>query len=243
VGSIVADDCAARRGAVALLGATLALALAPAARAFPPYRSTDAETAAPGVVEARVGLVRVERDDHDSRYTSPLLRLNLGVARGFELVSELEYDLESSRLGDGALGLKWASEEAPFSVGVETLALLPVSSHDSGAGVESQLLVTWRFERAQIHANAGGFYDARPRDAEQGWRASLLAEAERGRVRFGTELFAKQIHGEGVRVEAGPGVIWALGPIDVRTALHVGLTSEAPDLRVSLWLTWQRRLW
>lgn len=235
--------CASRRGAVALLGAALALALAPAARAFPPYRSTDAETVAPGVVEARLGLLRVERDDHDSRYTSPLLRLNLGVVRGFELVSELEYDLESSRLGDGGLGLKWATQEAPLRVGVETLALLPVSSLQSGVGVESQLLATWRLEDVRIHANAGGFYDPRPREIERGWRASLLVEAERRPVRLGAELFAKQIHGEGVRVEAGPGVIWGIGPIDVRAGLHAGLSSEAPDLRASLWLSWEGRAW
>jgi hypothetical protein len=128
-------------------------------------------------------------------------------------------------------------------VGVETLALLPVSSRHSGVGVESQLLATWRGEGVQVHANAGGFYDPRLRDVERGWRASLLAEVERGRARFGAELFAKQIHGEGVRVEAGPGVIWGIGPIDVRAGLHVGLSSEAPDLRASLWLSWEGRAW
>ena len=209
---------------------------------FPPYRSTDAETAEPGTVELRVGLARVEREDHDSSYASPLLRVNLGLVEDLELVSELEYLPEEEQLGDGALGVKAVAPLGPLRVGIETLALLPVSSELSGVGVESQLLATWGRAPLALHVNAGGFYDPRPDEIERGWRASLLAELERGRARAGLEAFAKQVHGESVAVQAGPGVILDVGPVDVRTALHVGLTREAPDLMGSLWITWKWRL-
>ena len=247
------DDASWRRLAIArrlpALGALLAALAAAAsaapltARAFPPYRSTDAETAPPGRLELRAGLLRAEREDHDTRYTTPLLRVNLGIARNVELVSELEYVPEDARLGDGALGFKWAVPGKRVGVGVETLALLPVSSNHSGAGVESQLVATLRRGSLRLHANAGGFYDDRPDDVERGWRASLLGEWERGPARLGAELFAKQVHGEPVLAQAGPGLILSLGALDLRASLHAGLTSEAPDVTVNLWISTSRALW
>ena len=73
-------------------------------------------------------LVAWNAKDRDSHYTSPLLRVNLGIGHDLELLSELEYQPEDGRLGDGALGFKWASAGKPLSLGVEMLGLLPVSS-------------------------------------------------------------------------------------------------------------------
>ncbi len=220
-----------------------AFGLPAAAPAFPPYRSTDAEAAPPSVLEARLGLLRVVREDGDDEYISPLLRVNLGLVRDVELISELEYEPEHDRLGDGALGFKWATARERVGIGVETLALLPVSPEHSGAGVESQLLATFRRAPLQVHVNAGGFYDSRPSEIERGWRASVLGEWQRGRARLGAELFAKQVHGEGARVQAGPGVIWSIGSLDVRASLHAGLTPEAPDLTANLWVSAKWELW
>ena len=221
--------------ATALLACATCCIAAPA-WAFPPYRSTDADTADPGTLEVRLGLVRVARDeDQDNAYESPLLRINLGLPRSFELISEFAYLPKGERVGDAAVGFKWVPLRRWFSVGVETLALLPVSSDDDGAGVESQLLATFGEDDLRLHLNAGGFYDARPADAEHGWRASALAEYQWGRFRPGLELFAKQVRSESLRVE--------VGPVDLRTALHVGLTREAPDLIGSLWLSWKWPIW
>ncbi len=41
--------------------------------------------------------------------------------------------------------------------------------------MESQLLATFGKDPLRLHLNAGGFYDARPANAEHGWRASALA--------------------------------------------------------------------
>ncbi|RIL01670.1 MAG: hypothetical protein DCC71_17265 [Proteobacteria bacterium] len=225
------------------LAAAAIVAFAAAAPAFPPYRSTDAEVIPAGLVELRLGFVRLEREDGDSESSSPLLRVNLGIGHDLELVSELEHRPETGRLGDAAVGIKWASAPERVSVGVETLALLPVTSDHSGAGVESQLLATVRRDPFRLHANAGGFYDARPSESERGWRASLLGEWERGRARVGAELFARQVGGESVRVQAGPGVIVSVGAFDVRASFHAGLTADAPDLTATLWISTEWQLW
>jgi hypothetical protein len=218
--------------------------LAASASAFPPYRSTDADVAAPGVLEGRCGFFRVERNHGESHYSSPLLRVNLGIGHQLELISELEHRPEDDQLGDGALGVKWAHVGEPWGFGVETLTLLPVSADHSGAGVESRLLATLRRSPFRLHMNAGGFYDSRLRQAERGWRASLLGEWEEGRVRLGVEVFAKQTDGAGVQAQLGPGMILSVGSLlDVRAAIHAGVTSQAPDLTASLWVSSKWSLW
>jgi hypothetical protein len=230
------------------LGSAVVLALGlctSTAGAFPPYRSTDAATADAGNLEVRFGLGKVEHEESDNSYSTPLLRANLGLLRNLELISEFGYRPEEDRLSDGAVaGFKWVPFfRQPFSLGVETLALLPVSSGLSGVGVASQLLATFRRDDLLLHLNAGGFYDPRPRETERGWRASALAELQRGRWRPGLELFATQVDGRPAQIAIGPGVIVDLGPVDVRAGVHFGLTSAAPDVRATLWVTWKVKLW
>jgi MFS family permease len=184
-----------------------------------------------------IGLARVERDGDVNEYASPLLRLNLGLPRNVEVVSEFEYRADEGEVGDAAMGFKWVPFLSALSVGVETLALLPVSTDASGTGVESLLLATWRERALRVHVNAGGFYDARPEDAESGWKAGSIVELRLARLRPGVEVFAKQQRGEPAQVFAGPGLILNFGAFDVRVGLHVGLTEEAPDLVPELWVT------
>lgn len=208
---------------------------APAA-AFPPYRSTDAGTADPWAFEARLGVLRLRRDRGESVYSSPLLRLNFGLPRGVELITELEVRPGRGGLADAALGAKWAPVRGRWSLGTETLLLLPVPK-TGGTGVESQLVLTYRDDGRglRLHLNGGGFYDGRPEPAEQGWRASALAEVRRGRYRPGLEVFARKIGSEPVEVLLGPGVIVDMGRVDVRLGLHVGLTAAAPDVVLDAW--------
>lgn len=206
------------------------------ARAFPPYRSTDAGTADPYGLELRLGLARLQRDSGRTDVLSPLLRANLGLPRGFELVSELEYSARADELADGAIGAKWATPPQAASVGIEALALLPVSRSSRGVGVEAQLLATLRKGDRRLHLNAGGFHDPRGAGDESGWRASALAELERNGYRVGLELFGKDSNRGGTDARAGAGVIYPVGRFDIRSGLHVGLTRAAPDVVVSLWL-------
>jgi hypothetical protein len=215
------------------------------AQAFPPYRSTDAGTADTGVFEARLGLLRMRRDGGDNLYASPLLRLNLGLAQGFELTSELEVRPGRGGLVDAAVGGKWVPVRGRWSVGVETLLLLPVPDA-GGVGVESQLVVTWRDDvrGLRLHVNGGGFADGRTEPTEKGWRGSALAELERGRYRPGFEVFLRRIGSAPVEVLVGPGIVIGVGRrMDLRFGLHFGVTAAAPDLVLDAWASTEIGVW
>ena len=222
---------------IALLTVMAVLAVGLPADAFPPYRSTDADTADPYTFEARLGLLRLRRERGDDVYSSPLLRLNFGLPHRVELISELEYRPGNEGVADAALGFKWVPLKKRLSFGAETLFLLPVSSA-GGTGLEVNLLTTYRDDQSgfRLHLNGGGFYDARPAPNAKGWRASVLAELERGRFRPGLELFARRIGSAPVEVLFGPGVIVSVGRADVRLGLHFGLTAAASDVVADVWV-------
>jgi len=211
----------------------------PSVGAFPPYKTTDADTADSYTLELRLGLIQLEREGGDIEYVSPLLRANVGFPHKIELITEFEYRPEEGQFGDGAVGFKWAPVQGSLSFGIETLALLPVRPDDDGIGVESQLLATWRGPNhgLQVHLNAGGFYDPRGSETENGWRASVLSELTENSFRPGFELFAKQKSGQDADVRFGAGVIKDVGKFEIRSALHVGLTAEAPDVVFNIWFS------
>jgi hypothetical protein len=204
--------------------------------AFPPYRSTDAETADPWVFEARLGLLRVQRKAGETAYSTPLWRGNLGLPQRTEIITELEFSADNAAAVDAAVGAKWVPLFGTISAGVETLALLPVAPDTDDAGVESQLLVTWRVRELLLHLNGGGFYDARPAVSESGWRNSLLGELQVGRFRPGVEVFSKRVEDSPVQVSAGLGVIADARILELRCGAEAGITDEAPDVRVNLWI-------
>ncbi len=219
-----------------------AVSVAPGALAFPPYRTTDAETAGDDTLEVRVGLLRLQVRDSASTRRTPLSRVNYGIGPRFEVISELEYAIDEHELDEGALGFKWARLEEGRGIGVETLILLPVRSELDGAGIESQITRTWQRERSRVHVNAGVFYDPRGIATERGWRASALAEFPRGRMRPGVELFVRDSDTSDARVQAGVGLIATLRRVEIRTGLHLGLNDAAPDLEGSVWLSWKWRV-
>jgi hypothetical protein len=218
---------------------TAAVCCASPLLAFPPYETTDAETAGVSAVEFRLGLLQIEKTGSDSERLTPLSNLNFGIGPHFEISSEFEYAIDERDLDDGAVGFKWARLEEGRGLGVETLVLLPVRSELSGAGIESQLLRTWQQERSHVHLNAGAFYDPRGTATERGWRVSALAEFPHDRVKPGVELFVRDSDMTDKRVQLGVGVIASLQRVEIRTGLHVGLSDAAPDLEGNLWLSWK----
>jgi hypothetical protein len=229
------------RSSPKVVGVALLLLAANPLYAFPPYRTTDAETAGDQILEARIGLLRLQvRDSHSTRQT-PLSRINYGIGPRFEVISELEYAIDEHEFDEGALGFKWARLESGRGFGVETLMLLPVRSEQSGAGIESQVIRTWQRERSRVHLNAGAFYDPRGDTTERGWRASALAEFPRDRLRPGVELFVRDSDTSRTRMQAGLGLIASLKRVEIRTGLHFGLNDAAPDVEGSLWLSWKWR--
>lgn len=205
--------------------------------AFPPYKSTDAGTADPYVLEMRLGLIQLERDGQQTTTISPLLRSNFGLPGKLELVSEFEYHPGEREFGDGALGIKWAPLVVEsWSFGMEVLSLVPVRPGDHGVGTEAQLLATWHNPNMLVHINAGGFHDPRAEATENGWRASVLVELTSKSFHPGIELFAKQKDGEDVDLRLGVGLIKDIGSIQLRSGIHIGVTSDAPDLIFNFWI-------
>ena len=190
-------------------------------------------------MEFRLGLLEIEKTGSDSETLTPLANLNFGLGPHFEVSSELEYAPDDDQLDDAALGFKWAAPRGAVRIGVETLMLLPVQSDQSGAGISSQFLVTAGREQWQIHGNVGPFYDPRGDEAERGWRASILAEFPRGNLRPGVELFVRESDVSETQMQAGAGLIASLERMEIRTGLHVGLNSAAPDLEANFWLSWK----
>ena len=230
------DNCVRLFEAAAACFALCSLCIAPAF-AFPPYRSTDANTADPYTLEVRVGLIRLNDTSSGTEILSPLSRINFGLPTKIELISEFEYVPERGELGDGAFGAKWVPIFGPtLSIGVETLALLPVRPGDQGLGLESQLVATFWSDDVRVHLNAGGVTDARVSPSEDGWRASILVEFLRDQYRPGLELFAKQIEVRGADVRVGAGLIYDIGRFDVRTGIHAGLAEAAPRLSFNFWI-------
>ena len=215
------------------------LAYSPISIAFPPYKSTDADTADPYNLELRLGIVQLQRENGDNEYITPLLRANFGFPNKFEILSEFEYKPKQNELGEGAVGFKWAPIQGTLNLGIETLALLPVNSEKDGLGVESQLVVTVRNnnERMQLHVNAGRFHDPRGQTTQNGWRTSILTEWTGSTFRPGLELFAKKPNGQETDLRVGAGIIKSLGRFEIRSAVHVGLTSKAPDIIFNFWLS------
>ena len=211
-------------------------------QAFPPYKTTEADTADPYALEVRLGLVQAERASGNTKWASPLLRTNFGLPHKVELISEFEYRPDEHEFGDGAIGIKWAGAQGTaFSLGIETLALLPVRPGDGDVGVESQLLVTWfRPDHGfRVHMNAGGFHDPRGRETENGWRASVLTELMGyDSFRPGFELFAKKNDNAQPDVRLGMGFVKQVGRgIEIRSGIYVGLSDAAPDVLLNLWLS------
>ena len=207
--------------------------------AFPPYKSTDAGTADPYVLEMRLGLIQLERVGEETTSISPLVRANFGLPGKLELISEFEYHPSEHEFSDGALGIKWAPVVAgSWSYGLETLALMPVRPGDDDVGVEAQFLATWYDNHGlRVHVNAGGFHDPRAAATENGWRASVLMELMgNSSFRPGIELFAKQKDGEDVDIRLGAGLIKDIGIMQLRSAIHIGVTNEAPDIIFNFWI-------
>lgn len=228
------------RSGIVLFFAVTQTIYAPPIGAFPPYKTTDADTADPYNVELRLGLVQTERESGETQYTSPLVRANFGFPNKVELISEFEYLPEEHEFGEGAVGFKWAPVQGTFSFANETLVLLPVRPDDSGTGLESQLIATWHRpgHKIRVHINAGGFHDPRGFETNNGWRASVLTEfMGNDSFRPGIELFTRKTGGQDADTRLGLGVIKRVGQFEIRSAIHAGLTDQAPDVVFNLWLS------
>jgi hypothetical protein len=61
---------------------------------------------------------------------------------------------------------------------------------------------------------------------------------QKRRITMGAELFPRKVSSEPTKALAGLGIIVNASSFDVRAGVHVGLTREAPDITVNLWVGW-----
>ncbi len=207
------------------------------AQAFPPYRTTDADTADPHSLEFRIGVQAAHNSD-GTELLAPRLRAKFGLPSKIELVSEFDFLPHSTEFDDAAAGVKWIPFfSSALSIGTEGLVLLPVRPMDHGAGTETQIVATFKSEKALLHVNAGGVYDPRGPFTESGWRASGLVEIPINKYKVGFEVFAKDTNLHLADVRVGAGIIYDMGAFDVRFGAHAGLTPGAPDMAINLWIS------
>lgn len=225
------------RGNLLCVAVAAGLSISIPARAFPPYRTTDADTADPQTLELRIG-TQVARSNGETELLAPRLRANIGLPNKIELVSEFDFLPRGGKFDDAATGVKWVPVfSSNIGIGVEALALLPVRPMDHGAGTETQLIATFKSEGALLHVNAGGLYDPRGPITESGWRASGLVELPIKKYQVGVEVFAKKTNLQSADVRVGAGVIYNAGLFDIRLGVHAGLTPGAPDVTVNFWIS------
>lgn len=215
----------------------VALTTAAPAQAFPPYRTTGADTADPNSLELRIG-IQAARSSDATELPAPRIRANFGLPGKIELISEFDFAPRNGEFDDGAAGLKWIPLfSRKFSIGTEALVLLPVRPMDRGAGTQTQLIATFTGEKALLHVNVGGLYDPRGRITESGWRASGLVELPIDKYRIGFEVFAKETNLHVADARIGTGIIYNAGAFDVRLGAHAGITRSAPAVTVNLWIS------
>ena len=65
----------------------------------------------------------------------------------------------------------------------------------------------------------------------------MLTEMTGSEYRPGIDLFAKQKNGENVDIRLGTGFIKDVGGFEIRSGIHFGLTSEAPDVIFNFWIS------
>lgn len=171
--------------------------------AYRPFDGTDADVAETGEIELEVGPLQLERETGKTQYI-PGFVFNDGIAPGYELVVDVDYDhialsdvLVKHVLREGKLQGKTG-----ISLAVETGVLLPgVPAHDTEAGWSLALIASYRWELITLHLNGLVTYQ---RDRTLGGFGSLIAEGPAGwPVRPVVELLA----GNGGETALG-GAIW-----------------------------------
>ena len=219
--------------------------------AFRPFESTDAAVADKGVSEVELGLVDFAHDRGHTFLASPDLRYNFGFATNWEVVAEgvlQVFDSSSSRnfeLLDPQLDLKAVlirgplqKGRSPISLAVEVTALLPETVPDSGFGMESVMIASFRTGNFTWHVNGGGGLQRGSSDSFGLWGIILERRISKS-LRLATELNGEFGHGLSARNSVLAGALWDLHKVTFDAGVRFGLSRAAPDIAFTTGLTFR----
>src|SRR5436190_3950437 len=225
------------------------LALPLTVLAYRPFESTDAAVADKGGSEVELGLVDFADHRGHTFLASPDLRYNFGFATNWEMAlegalqvfdssSRHDFQLLDPQLSVKAVLIKGPLQEArsPISLAIEVSALLPETMPDSGFGLESVLIASFRTGKFTWHVNGGGGWQRGSSDSFGLWGIIVERPISKS-LRLAAELNGEFGHGLSAEHSVLAGALWDFHKITFDAGVRFGLTKSAPDIAFTTGLT------
>jgi hypothetical protein len=234
------------------------LAVSAPALAYRPFDGTDADVAETGELELEVGVAHEHRSVGQDATSLPVFVLNLGFARGFELVvdaanvvpyapstaSPKDYFAASDLLVKAVLRRGCLQGGTGPSLATEFGALLPNPGGEVGLGASVALIASQRFfgDALTLHVNVQG---SRELDGDLTLFTSLIGEGpEAWVVRPVAEALVSFQPREPPIPSLLVGVIATPAPsLALDAAARFGRFEEAMSSEVRFGLTWSYEVW
>jgi len=221
------------------------------AQAYRPFISTDAAVADKGVSEVELGLVDFTNDRGQNTVAAPDLRYNYGFATNWEVVAEgalqvynsassHDYELIDPQLSLKAVFLNGPLQDGPWpvSLAVETSALLPETTPDSGFGFQGVLAASFRFEEFTFHVNGGGGFQRGSSDSFELWGVIVERPIFKS-LRLAAEFNGQYAQNLTADNSALVGLLWDYHKITFDAGVRFGLSQAAPDVAFTTGLTFR----
>ncbi len=241
-----------RRRLALLLLAIVAVGWPRGAEAYRPFDSTDAAVAAPAEMEVELGPIGYLRLGSQNDLVAPMIVLNWGFAKRWELVLQgrgvlaLGSDAPAPRysVDEGGVFLKAILREGCLqdregpSIATEFGALLPTLNGPSGGmGAQATLIVSQQWHALTIHVNAEIAWT--PDQVLGGFGGVILEGPHTWAVRPVGEVFVEGQGGAPATVSGLVGAIWQVSEsLSLDAALRVATTGGIGQVEVRAGFTW-----
>jgi len=245
-----------RRHELTLLTLTAGIGLASPAFAYRPFDGTDGDVANVGEFELEMGPAQYLSSSQGHYLLAPATVLNLGVAKGFELVVDFKNYLslqsvpgeQRMRLGDTDVFLKGILRrgtlqgETGVSLALEAGPLLPEIGGSNGFGFEANLITSYRWDALSLHLNTSA---ALMRDHQMDGFVSLILEGPHDwPVRPVGEVYTDHEFGNDTTYSALAGAIWQVRDgLTFDAAVRYAAQPGNNAVEVRFGLTWGVALW
>jgi hypothetical protein len=246
-----------QRRDLALVTLAAGIALATPAFAYRPFDGTDGDVAGEGEFELEVGPAQYLSSPDGHYLMAPATVLNLGIARGLELVVDFKdyIGLQSAgsqqrmRLLDTDVFLKGILRrgtlqgETGVSIALEAGPLLPEIGGTNGFGAQANLITSYRWDAFSLHLNTAA---ALTREHNMDAFVSLILEGPREwPVRPVAEVYTDHDFGNKETVySALAGAIWQVrDALALDAAVRYAALPGTNAVEIRFGLTWGVSLW